>query len=1498
MAADSHIKPTKLTRAISYDVWERKLVIFLASKSPAGQSYENVIMPIAADGLTATHRKNARLLFLQCVSDDDMMHCYEQVGCSDMVKYLKAKYVGCVKAKTQTLIGQLGRLKLERGQSISQLVDKVEDLGRQLEAVDQAQTETALIMALLNALPSDYEVTVERLTSGDEDDLTMPKVRAALLIRENMLKGGSSAPVEAKALAVQESKRGKKREYTFDGTCNKCGFYGHRARECRSKRVKPGFVPRFGNLANDQAPGAGRGAGVGGANPAGRGKRKPTPGRGGTWRAPTVNAVAEAAVPGPSAGGSSEELVTLTLTRELASRLTYKGDGPSPSVAFVNRPSADRTGDLNPVALAEMRRCILDSGAQISCTPLHYALFDFVSFSKNVACANDTHMPAYGSGTLSATSHDGMGVDITDVWYVPACKHTLISVKALQQKGCWAIIWDNWIQYYNRHNEKLFLAIETDIGFEIQWDLHLPDDHVHTSTYMPSTSSHSEEAVHVQYVSSKEEDALLLHARTGHIPFQTLAHMVKHGHITGVNVTASQLMAASKHTCGICVQAKNIGTPFKPSERQTTRNLELVHCDLCEFPVTSLGGGKYVLVVTDDYSKWSGVTVLKSKAHAKAELQYMLNQWMTLTGEKVHTLRTDRGGEFVNAEMHEYLAEKGIIHQQSIAYAHQQNGKAERVNRSLTNIVRALLLQSKFPSYMWAEAMQHACYLLNIEYRKKIQTTPHHRFLGSVPDVSHLRVFGCLVYYRVPEELRNKLDPRARPAFYLGGEPNSKGYRVLAKTDKGQLTVKAVRDIVSVERYMIHSVPPLQSFEHRERGHQVPAGGEQSRRLADHPEEQVSDFDPHAHGHQVPRQESGMVESPAVEQQWEDQLMKQLDGQLADGGATANTDLPPSSEARLGDTRYPARSRSAPDRYGDWNGNGVSWIKEVIHTLDSTVGVQTVGDSVKSLLIQDALSAHDRRATVDLENCEWASLNGPRVYAASESAQQDPLPDPSTIWEAYDRPDGEKWKAATDSEFESLLKNNTWELVKREEWMKVLPCKWILKIKQDADGNPERYKARLVVGGHRQVYGVDFEETFASVSKATTQKALLALAAYNGWEVLQFDVSTAFLHGDVEHEIYMLQPEGYAFGGAEMVCKLTKSLYGLKQAPRAWFAKLTDHLRTMGLRGSTADPNLWLGMWKGVKVWIAIVVDDTLVTSSSVGTTKEVIAKILKKFPGKSGPADWYCGMKLEWQVDGTVRVTQTAHIEALLAKHHLHDIPVRGLPMATNTKLKKAGESLDTANFPYASIVGALIYIACNTRPDITSTVSKLTRYMSCPTVDHWNCLLGLLGYLKATKHMGIHLGKSDEIVGYCDSDWATCEDTRRSQTGWVFMMYGGPICWQSKSQTTVATSTVEAEYQAASSAAREALWLRQLLADLDVPHTPMHIMCDSQGALSSMMNSQVSQRTKHIDVIHHFVRERCHLGQIKFKFVEGKYNVADVLTKPLPKEKHVWCCHHLSMW
>jgi hypothetical protein len=526
---------------------------------------------------------------------------------------------------------------------------------------------------------------------------------------------------------------------------------------------------------------------------------------------------------------------------------------------------------------------------------------------------------------------------------------------------------------------------------------------------------------------------------------------------------------------------------------------------------------------------------------------------------------------------------------------------------------------------------------------------------------------------------------------------------------------------------------------------------------------------------------------------------------------------------------------------------------------------------------------YSKRASEPLDN----------AFAHKASCVNDDSFEPETYEQAMNCENSEKWQEAIMSEYNSLMDNHTWELVERTPDMKVIPSMWLFKIKRDTEGNLSRYKARLVAGGHRQVLGVDYDETFSPVSKYTTMRSELAVASHRKWKVFQLDVKTAFLHGDMDnHKIYMALPRGFEVKG--MVALMVKCMYGLHQAPRMWNAKETDYFREIGMHQSCADPSLWIRKQEP-KVYLCTVVDDMLITSSSESESKKYIELILKRFPGTSGDATQYSGLKISWNLDGCATISQKAHIDKAIARFGEGTKP-RTLPMQMGTSLQKDGEPFEPIS-EYAGLIGSLLYVACSSRPDIAATVNRLSKYMSCPTKEHWKCALYLLGYLKRTSHLGINYGGSDELIGFCDSDFAGDLDNRRSHTGWAFMLYGGAICWQSKCQPTVAVSTVEAEYQAVSSAAREALWLRQLLTDFDIDCTPLKIKCDSMGAIASIKNPKITQRTKHIDVAHHFVRQRHLRGEIQLEWVSGKENVADVLTKSVPKDKHEFCVKGLGL-
>lgn len=489
----------------------------------------------------------------------------------------------------------------------------------------------------------------------------------------------------------------------------------------------------------------------------------------------------------------------------------------------------------------------------------------------------------------------------------------------------------------------------------------------------------------------------------------------------------------------------------------------------------------------------------------------------------------------------------------------------------------------------------------------------------------------------------------------------------------------------------------------------------------------------------------------------------------------------------------------------------------------------------------------------------------------------------------------ELWKVATDEEVASLHKNGTWDLVELPPGVKPIDAKWVLKIKCDAKGNVERYKARLVAKGFMQREGIDFNDVYAPTVKHATLRALLALVNLEGLALRQLDVKTAFLNGDLEEEVYMKQPEGYEEGGPNLVCKLRKALYGLKQAPREWHKRLKTELEKIGFVPSEADPGLYIKQHEEGIIFLLVYVDDILLASATDTIIDSVVVAVGKAFDIRDlGEPGYFLGMELERdRAAGYLKLTQTRMTKELVKKFNLQDANPKVVPLSPAVKLSKTGEELDKSKNGYSELVGSLLYLSVCTRPDIAQAVGALARYMSKPTEEHWAAAKGVLRYLKGTLGQGVvyDKNKGEDLDGYCDADYAGDVDSRRSTTGYVFNFGGGVISWSSRLQPTVAASTTEAEYMAAASAVREALWLRKLMPDLGIPLSTIKINCDSQSALALLKDPVTSQRSKHIDVLYHFARERVARKEVVFSYIKTADNVADIMTKALPEAKFKFC-------
>lgn len=478
------------------------------------------------------------------------------------------------------------------------------------------------------------------------------------------------------------------------------------------------------------------------------------------------------------------------------------------------------------------------------------------------------------------------------------------------------------------------------------------------------------------------------------------------------------------------------------------------------------------------------------------------------------------------------------------------------------------------------------------------------------------------------------------------------------------------------------------------------------------------------------------------------------------------------------------------------------------------------------------------------------------------------------------------WRKAMQSEYNSLMENNTWVLTKIPNDKRPIKCKWVYATKKDNDGNILRFKARLVAKDYSQIEGIDYEETFAPVIKYTTIRLLLAIASKMDLKIKQMDVETAFLNGFLEEEIYMEQPNGYD-DETDRCCKLIKSIYGLKQSSRVWNDVLNDVLLDFGLKRSTYDQCLYYLTNKKDKLYVTIYVDDILIFSNNAEKEAELKATLCKSFKMKDlGNVSSILGIRVTRNEKfKTISIDQTRYIKEILQRFNMTECKPVSAPLDINQKIstemspKTRKEKEEMKDVPYREAIGALLFVARITRADITFPVNLLSRYCENPGEAHWGALKRIMRYLKGSMNMKITYGEvSEELTAFSDADWASDLDERRSTTGYVFTLNGGAISWGCKKQPTVALSSTEAEYMAIVNTMQEAIWLRSLHVEIFGELGVINLNTDNKGAIEFIKNNAYSPRTKHIDIKAAFIREKLNLGHFKLLYRNTNEMPADV--------------------
>jgi hypothetical protein len=514
------------------------------------------------------------------------------------------------------------------------------------------------------------------------------------------------------------------------------------------------------------------------------------------------------------------------------------------------------------------------------------------------------------------------------------------------------------------------------------------------------------------------------------------------------------------------------------------------------------------------------------------------------------------------------------------------------------------------------------------------------------------------------------------------------------------------------------------------------------------------------------------------------------------------------------------------------------------------------------------------------------------------SAVTSDINEPKTFAEAMASPDKEKWLEAIKLELSNMKKRDVWKLVKKSSMppnRRMVGCKWVFKIK--ADGT---YRARLVAQGFSQIPGVDFTENFAPVMNDETLRIMLLFMLLTNSESEQIDVETAFLYGELQELIYMMCPEGLEIPDDECVL-LTKSIYGLVQAARQWYKKFIRTLKSIGFNQCLTDPCLLCkdhgadGM-----VILAIYVDDCICIgkrSAIDWTIKEIEKHFIIK---KMGEVKNYVGCRITKLEGKSLLLTQPELLKGLERKfgNIVRDMRYYNTPAMPNDIVMRPqiGDPLLSKEDQqlYRSGVGMLLYLTKHSRPDISNAVRELSKVMDGATECHMKNMLRCIKFVIDTKEKGLLIAPFDlddvwEFQAFCDSDYSGDRDKRLSVTGYIIYLMGVAIAWKARAQRSVTLSSTEAEYVAISEVCREILFVAQVLEFLKLKvKRPIVVRVDNVGAIYMANNQTTSQRTKHVDVRYHFVREYIEDGMVKIIFVKSKDNDADIFTKNLDGETY----------
>jgi hypothetical protein len=1158
-----------------------------------------------------------------------------------------------------------------------------------------------------------------------------------------------------------------------------------------------------------------------------------------------------------------------------------------------------------------------DTGASSHMTPHRHWFRSYSPHVVPIRLADNSIIYSAGIGSVEfqpvVKGSNMRPVVFHDVLHVPAIRSNLLSLFHLTSKKAYTIsIVDQTVSFH--HSGCLcFTASITDrnIGYL--------DGHAR------SFGTHE-----AKRASTLPLDLNLWHRRCSHLNYDDVKRMQRNDLVKGMTMESS---TPPDPICEPCIAGKQHRHNIPQTATRRTKPLALVHTDLKgPMPVATPEGYRYWMTFICDSKRYWAVAFLKQKSEAFTAFKQYKAYAEKVLGVRIIMTRDDKGGEYMGREFEKFCADEGISRQHTEPNEPHQNGVAERANRDIANGATTLLVEARLPPSFWRLAV-----MAYVHTRNRTPTSalngeiPYMEWKHKKPDVSYFRVFGCLAYVLIRKEKRKALQPHTKKCIFVGYPGGTKAWLFWDPASRQFITSShAVFDercfpgnSAKTINLLTSSVNDSKSPENDpavvvHHGGDSDKGDDDDTPPLDLPVPPVPDQHPLQPPH---RPQAPHTPSPPPPQQrrtlparssrpQRNLNFDQLQRENAPGPSQRHVTPPP-----------PQVREDSPDPL---------LMSPPIHSAPEHVPRNSApSSSPDALRLLPTLDFHTPRRPTPILNSdteddededyeEEANL----VQAGLEFIQTQYLTwedaveyasqavalkaathfgEPNSFREAMQRPEPERgeWLKAALDEIQALIDNGTFELVPLPPGRKAVGSRWVFRIKHNADGSVDRYKGRLVAQGFSQRPGFDYNETFAPTPTWAALRAVIAIAALEDLELESVDISSAFLNGKLEEEVYMRQPEGFERNGSGWVWRLLKSLYGLKQSPRVWHQKLNSVLESMGFTRILCEHSIWIYHRGDVRVIIPVFIDDMTFASKSKSEIQKVKDELSTHFKLHDlGPASWLLGVKIERdRRNRTLHLSQRQYILDLLQRFDLTDINPVGTPLDPSIRLSTSmapqtpEEIAEMEGVPYINAVGALNYLAIATRPDISYTVGVLARFTNNPGMQHWKAVKHLFRYLKGTLDYKLTYSPSPStelFTTFSDADHAGNPDNGRSTSGYLVKVGTGAISWRSRLQTLVALSTTEAEFIAAVSAGQEILFLRNLFKafgyKIDEPST---LFIDNNSAISVAKNPEHHGRMKHLDLRFYWLRDEVEKKKIQVKHVDTNNMAADILTKALGRVK-----------